>query len=487
MLNFGAAPRALDRAKTSVLIAGLAAILLAVTLGPTSWQLRPSGLLRDFNAFYCAGTAIAAHADPYLAEPLGTCERMPKPWGLSHQIPHLSMPAPLPPYALAPFVVLAHLPYGVAALAWLAISLACVLSAAWALRALTGLPLAGTVASLALVDGFAAMSQGQVVPVAVAGIAWAAWALSRERYALAALCAAAAMIEPHVGLPACLALFLFVPRTRGMLAACGVACAALSLGLVGFSQNAEYLHAVIPAHALSELVNEKQLSLTYLAHQLGASDALALRLGSLSYLVMLAAGLAAAKVLAERLETPALLAALPVAFTLVGGPFVHAAQMAAAIPATTLMYAALPRGRAALGAALGLIAVPWVQFANLGPAFPLFVALAILALAWSLGVERPLAVAALAGGAALLSAVPAVFFTAIPDPTAALATAYEPGALAEKTWDVFVHAIAQSNGVAYTLAKVPTWLGLLALASISLGETFRAGAIRRQEHLTATR
>ncbi len=470
-----------------MLIAGLAAILLAVALGPASWQLRPSGLMRDFNAFYCAGKAVAEHADPYLAEPLGTCERMPKPWGLNQQIPHLSMPAPLPPYALAPFALLAHLPYGAAVLAWLAISLACVLSTAWALRALTGLPLAGTIASLALVDGLAAMSQGQVVPVAVAGIAGAAWALSRERYALAASCAAAAMIEPHVGLPACLALLLFVPRTRLALAACGVACAALSLGLAGFAQNAEYLRAVIPAHALSELVNEKQLSLTFLAHQLGASDALALRLGSLSYVAMLVAGLAAAKILAERLEAPALLAALPVAFTLVGGPFVHAAQMAAAIPAATLLYAALPQRRATLGAALGLVAIPWVQFANLGPAFPLCVALAILALAWSLGVERPLAVAALAGGAALLSAVPAAFFTPIPDPGAALAAAYDPGALAEKTWDVFVREIAQSNGVAYTLAKFPTWIGLLALASISLGETFRAGALRRQEQLTATR
>lgn len=483
-----ARPPGLRRPQAFALGGGFALLIFVVLAAPASWHLGASGLLRDFNAFYCAGETLGAHADPYLAEPLGACERAPKPWGLPSQIPHLSMPAPLPPYALAPFVLLAHLPYGAAALAWFAFSLACVAASAWALRALTGLPLSATLAAFALGDGYAALSLGQVAPFAVAGLTFAALALARGRFALAALCAAAGMIEPHVGLPVCLALFLFAPRSRAALLACALACLALSLAVAGPGLNLEYVRSVIPAHALSEIANEKQLSLSFVAHQLGASDALALRLGTLSYLLALALGLAAARTLAERLSSPGLLVALPVAFTLAGGgAFIHIAQIAAAVPAAALLYVALPERRVPLGFALGAVAIPWAQFLNLGTAFPFFVALTVLTLAWSLGVERTLAAVSLAVGAMFLALLPEQFLVDLPDPAAALAFAYDPAALAERTWDVFTHAIAQSNGIAYTLAKLPTWAGLLTIAGISLGETLRERGDRRQEQLTASR
>jgi hypothetical protein len=247
------------------------------------------------------------------------------------------------------------------------------------------------------------------------------------------------------------------------------------------------VRAVLPAHALSELANEKQLSLTLVAHQFGLSDALALQFGSLSYLLMLAAGLATAKILAERLSSPGLLVTLPVAFTLAGGPFIHIAQIAAAVPATALLFAALPKRRLPLGFALGLVAVPWVQFMNLGTAFPLFAAIAVLALAWGLGVDRPIAAIALAVGALFVAILPSLFLVDVPDPAAAIARAYDPAALAETTWSVFVRAIAQSNGVSYTLAKLPTWAGLVTIAAVSLGETLRQRAMPHQERLTASR
>jgi hypothetical protein len=487
MENQATVRQARQRSQSLAFGAAFAVLLCAVLAAPAAWHLGAGGLMRDFNAFYCAGSALGAHADPYLAEPLGTCERAAKPWGLHSQIPHLSMPAPLPPYALAPFVLLVHLPYGAAALAWFALSLACVIASAWALRALTGLPFGALLAALALGDGYAALSLGQVVPLAVAGLTFAAWALARGRFALAGLFAAVAMIEPHVGLPACIALFCFAPRSRAALAGCAFACAALSFALAGPALNLEYVRAVLPAHALSELANEKQLSLTLVAHQFGLTDTLALRLGSLSYLLMLAAGLAAAKILAERLSSPGLLVTLPVAFTLAGGPFIHIAQIAAAVPATALLFAALPERRVPLGFALGLIAVPWVQFLNLGTAFPLFAALAVLALAWGLGVERPIAAIALAVAALFVAIAPSLFLVDVPDPAAAIARAYDPAALAETTWGVFVRAIAQSNGVSYTLAKLPTWAGLLTIAAVSLGETLRQRAMPRQERLTASR
>lgn len=474
-------PRALNRREALAIGIALAALIVAIVFAPASRHLQPTGALRDFNAFYCAGAAIDAGADPYLAEPLGACERTPKPFGLHSGIPNLAMPAPLPPYALAPFALLARVPYGTAALLWLALSLACVFATAWALRDLTGLPLAALLAALALNDGYAAMSLGQIVPLAVAALACAAWALARGRPGLAAAAAAVTMIEPHVGLPVCLSLFLFAPRTRTVLLASGAALGALSLAFGGVARNLEYLRAVVPAHTLSELVNEKQLSLTFLAHQFGASDATALRLGSFSYLAMLAFGLLVSRALAERLGAPALLAALPPVFTLVGGPFVHVLQMAAMIPAAAILYAALPSRRPALACVLGLAAVPWVQFLNLGFVFPLLVALATLVLASTLGVRRPLVAAALACAAMAFAVWPTQYLVDFPDPAAALARGYDPAALAQQSWGIFVRQFMQSNGTAYTLAKLPTWAGLLALVGIASGVVLEPRAAPRHE------
>src|ERR1700686_3270147 len=92
----------------------LAAVAAAVAVAALFYfrpETRPSALMRDFNAFYCAGAALGQGADPYRAEPLGSCERGPRPAWLNRGIPNLAAPAPLPPYALAPFTTLARLPY----------------------------------------------------------------------------------------------------------------------------------------------------------------------------------------------------------------------------------------------------------------------------------------------------------------------------------------------------------------------------------------
>src|ERR1700686_3618193 len=99
----------------------LAAVAAAVAVAALFYfrpETRPSALMRDFNAFYCAGAALDRGADPYRADPLGACERAPRPAWLSRGTPNLSAPAPLPPSALAPFTALAHLPYALAAIAW---------------------------------------------------------------------------------------------------------------------------------------------------------------------------------------------------------------------------------------------------------------------------------------------------------------------------------------------------------------------------------
>src|SRR6266700_3322813 len=138
--------------------AGLAFFLIFLSTHPES---RPQSLLRDFSAFYCAGQTIGRHADPYRNEPLGKCERSAdRPNFLERAPAYLAVPAPLPGYALAPFALLALLPYGAAACAWTLILLASfALTIRW-LRALTTLPLNTLVAALALSDAYTGLTLG---------------------------------------------------------------------------------------------------------------------------------------------------------------------------------------------------------------------------------------------------------------------------------------------------------------------------------------
>ncbi len=461
-----------DPARSTRSTRTLGLIALAVAFAALLWldpPARPSGVLRDFNAFYCAGAALAGGADPYRAEPLGTCERQPQPAPLATGRAALAVPAPLPPYALAPFVLIARLPYPAAALLWVLTLLAAAAVSVAAMRRATGRPVAGLVAAFALGDGYASITLGQIAPLAIAGLALAAMYAGERRDAPAGWAAALAMLEPHVGLPACAALFVWRGGSRLPLALAGIACVALSLWLVGPGTVLEYAREVVPAHALSELTNEKQFSFSYLVHRLGAGEELALRLGTLSYLVSLALGCAIAGPLAARVRTPALVVALPPAFALVGGPFSHIAQIPAAIPCALLLAANVPALRRALVAVLVLLAIPWVQFTTLGSAFGLLAALAGGVLTRSLGGGRAFASGLVALAAILyISLLTALAQTPPPQPDALLAAAYDPRALAETSWRLYVETVAHANLLAFDLARVPTLAGLLALAYFAL-------------------
>ena len=370
----------------------------------------------------------------------------------------------MPPYALAPFVVLSRLPFALAAALWTLVLLASVVVAIVAMQRATGAAWPGLIAAFALGDGYSSLALGQVAPVAVAAIALATLFAERRRDVAAALAAAVATIEPHVGVPACLALFVWKPAARVPLVLAGLVCAGLSLVLAGQAGALEYVRAVVPAHALSELANEKQLSLAYLLHRLGAGDANALLAGSLSYAAMLALGVAGGGILAKRFASPGLVAALPPALVLVGGPFVHMAQIPAALPAAILLGLRVPRVRPLLAAATALIAIPWVQFSTLGTLFGLLAAFAVALLLYDLFDASPLAaivsaVATLAYVALLLGLV----VMPVADPDAVLVMHYDPHALAEASWELYVQLVATSNLAAFDLARLPTIVGLLAL------------------------
>jgi hypothetical protein len=438
-------------------------------------EARPTGLLRDFNAFYCAGRALGVRADPYRSEPLGSCERERKPAPLLTGARGLVMPAPLPPYALVPFIALAGLPYAVAAIVWSGGIVLCVAISVVALRRATGAPLLPLVAAFALGDGYASLCLGQIAPFAVAALAVAATFLSRRQDAPAALAAAFAMLEPHIGLPACLALFVWRRGTRIVLIACALAGTLASFAVAGIGTTLEYVRAVVPAHVLSEVVNEKQFSLTYAAHRLGLADAAAVRAGECWYAAMLVTGIILARIVAKRTGNNAALATIPPALTLLGGPFVHIAQMPAALPAAFVLYAgAGEKTRRVVGGAIVVLAIPWIQFSNLGSLFlilaPLIVAILVATL-----IERRLGVVAAAAVVTLLFVEQLMYAvtTAAPDATPLLLAQYDPRALAEGTWSLYVHAVGTANARAFDVAKIPTVLGLLTLAAAALRVALR--------------
>src|SRR5579871_3197090 len=85
-------------------------VLVAVTLH------QPNYLLGDFRAFYCAGAAIDAGADPYRMQPLLGCEAATAAAAGTPEVKYgVAVPAPLPPHALLPFAALSRLPFVIAA------------------------------------------------------------------------------------------------------------------------------------------------------------------------------------------------------------------------------------------------------------------------------------------------------------------------------------------------------------------------------------
>jgi hypothetical protein len=440
-------------------------LVLAFTIDP---KTRPANVLTDFSAFYCAGSAHNQGADPYLMEPLATCERAPVAGWMSRSQPGLAIPAPLPPYVLAGFSALARLPYVAAGFAWWTILLAALALTAVALRRATGLRWTAVIGAIALGDGYVGLALGQIAPLAIAAVATAMWLLETKRDAAAGWVAALAMVEPHLGLPACLALFLWRPQTRFPLAAAGALLALGSVATYGLPLWREYLGGVLPAHAAAEVENVKQLSFAYVAHRLGAGDALALRLGELSYLAMAALGVALAPQLARRAAAPGLLVALPAAFAVVGGPFVHIAQIGVALPAALLLYARSEAARPVLRWAIAGLALPFVQLGSLGYLSPLLECVACGAVLLALGTPLRAAAAGAVGSLALPLVAWSLLVTKIQPPGAALLAAYDPHALAENSWALYVRIVGTSDPLAYDLAKLPTWLALGALVWTAL-------------------
>lgn len=451
------------------------ALLIALAIHP----LRENGL--DFQAFYCGAQALAAHANPYLNQPIHDCERAGSP-SFFAMYPNVTVPAPLPPYALAAFIPLALLPYALAKALWFAILLACTALTVVLTSRLAQIPRALALAATGMAILGPTVLQLALAPVPIALLVLTAFFASQKRWNATAVCMTAAMIEPHVALPAALALFLWIPQMRARLAAGAAVLGLGSLLLTGPQTLLWYFSVLLPGHAGSELNNIGQFSLTTLLYHAGVSGALALRIGTIQYALMLVFGIWIGRVLYERFGNPAYVVLAAAACSVVGGSFIHLSEIAIAIPLICMLAQKLKTP--ALWWALALLAVPWESVFNWAFLAPF----SVMSLAWIVWYRfRPMPVLLMLGSLAVLlvdlslHAVSVAEFRAAHVNSALIAPA-APDASSDVTWAAF--NTLSGSGSFWWLEKVLT-LGALAIVIAVLVHVARSRPLGSQHDLIA--
>jgi len=450
----------------ALVLLALAAIRDVARLG----DALPWRQLYDFADFYCAGAALDRGEDPYRYEPLHRCEHSVNNSAAFRDDPQRVIPAPLPPYDFLPWMLAARSSFPVArTVAALAIVAAVVAAVAglW----LLAIPLDVAALALVLPAGYVLLNAGQVVPFALVALVFCGVALARRRDALAGVLAACTLIEPHLGLPVCAAILVWVPRSRLSLIVSGAVLAGISLVLVGVAGAAEYVTRVLPGQAAAEIGYAYQFSFAYLLRALGTPAAPALLAGEISYLAMLALGVWLGGSVAARLARAELVAYLPAACSLIGGVYVHMVDLAFAIPAALVLATSLGgRARSVAAIALCLLAVPWIVVWTTKKLF-LAALVVVAALLWRLRVEPRLATAAFAAIAVAIY----LLELAPPAPLVAVTPGTYSGAdLAQRAWSAYVQQLGAPSWT-WLVAKLPVWSALVALVATAFTALRRPG------------
>jgi hypothetical protein len=431
------------------------ALLVAmIALNPFN---HPTYVMGDFRAFYCAADVMRTGADPYLIEPLRSCEAAAGPPAEPAFLRSVALPAPLPPYALVLFVPLAMLPFPAAALVYGVILIAAMTAAVALFARLTGVRAFVIALAFAAITATVTYYVGQPVPIALLALAGAALLLRRGRPVPATACIFVASIEPHVALPALVATLLFVPRTRIPALAFACIVAAVSFAVTGPQTTLEYLRDVVPAHAVANAY-EWQFSLTSVLTSFGIAAPAAVRWGELMYAVMLAAGVFAAYRLWRATGDRAVLVLVPPAFAVFGGVHVHFQQLVVAFPAVLYVCARYPRVRVPAATGITLAMIPWnVMGASLMAGFiPILVGLfAGLTMDRRRGLVLTVSAAAIA--VSLLLFAVAGFG---PQTVHFAARALPPDALAETSWGAFSQSVLAKPSFLTQWLRVPTLAGL---------------------------
>lgn len=449
------------------LLLGLTILLLAILSVRDLARLggaAPWARTFDLVDFYCAGEALNAGRDPYRYEPLRTCEHRNADGLRIYESAALAVPAPLPPYDLSAYRALATLPFRSVRAIDIAGTLVILCASVVALGA-AGIALEVALLALVLPIGYVELASGEIAPLAFLALAICGCALVKRRDGVAGIFGALMAIEPHVALPVCLALLLFVPRARIGMVLTLAALGGIAVLTVGFGGIREYVVAVLPAHALAEVVNPQQYSVTWLAWFLGVKRSHAVLLGTVAYVLVALVGIYGASLRRNDSCTDrALLAFVPAACAVAGGTFVHAEELFFAIPAA-LVFATQRAGpmRAVAAAALCALAIPWLALWSVKRLFAASMLVCVLLL-WRLGIRLAPALATLIPIGALVYAFeqrPPELHIALP-PSAY----YPPDAIVQGEWTDVMNAL-QTHDPLWLAIKIPTWVALATVISLA--------------------
>jgi hypothetical protein len=410
-------------ARTRAFVPYVAGAMLFLCLGyAIANPPRIAATYLDFDAFYCGARVLVDGADPYRYEPLHACEAS----NLQPATPNAVVPVPLPPYAIAAFVPLSRLPYANAQFVWWLLLITAGVAIVWALAEVTGFPLAFLTAPILVSLLLPSLIVGSLALLPIAFLCLSAVALRRERWTAAAILQGIACAEPHVALPVMLTVFIFIPRTRLPLACVAAAIVALSYASGGAALNGEFVRAVLPAHAASEIANGEQYGLNAMLHAFGVADRAATTIANLQYAVFVLAGLWLVRLL--RWRVPESVVFVPMALAVTGGPFIHVTQIGAAIPIALVAARRMPSIGAWAGLAAIAVAIPWqasIGFGGFMGALVLFAVLAYNRLPW---------IVTLAGSAALAAVLQLLQVPELNRPAINAIAAVSVNALAEVPW-----------------------------------------------------
>ncbi|MGH7684724.1 MAG: glycosyltransferase 87 family protein, partial [Vulcanimicrobiaceae bacterium] len=396
--------------------------------------------------------------NPYLEEPLRSCERIAGPPAEPAFLQEVALPAPLPPPALLPFVPLSMLPFPIAAAIY-----ALALVAAMTLAVAILVPILG-VSSLVLNLVFAPITAtvtyfvGQPVPIALLALALAARDVRRRRWPFVGIWLGIATIEPHVALPALLGVAIAIPAARIAVGSAIGVLAATSIGAVGLPVTMAYGLAVLPAHALANAY-EWQFSLTSVLTSLGANASVAIHLGETMFVAMMAAGIAIAWRVRRMTADDAVMVLVPPAFAVCGGVHVHFQQLVVAFPAILYAMVRFPRIRLAAASGLALVMIPWNVMGTtlLAGAIPVLVGSFCAATTG----RRTGVVLSAFSGCVVISIFLLIYLGLGPVEHAFVAHHYAPEGLAETSWADFSRAALGRPSILMQWLRVPTLTGLV--------------------------
>jgi hypothetical protein len=236
--------------------------------------------------------------------------------------------------------------------------------------------------------------------------------------------------------------------------------AAVSFLTVPLPVVIEYFTRVASAHVLSEVNNQDQYGTAYAFHRFGASEHLATALASVTYGAFLVVAVLLARGTARAFGA-AMLPLAATAFVLVGSPYLHLPQLAAAVPAA-LLLAARSRSRLA-GAIVALLSVPWLDFSNVLKVLPVAGGATFALLRRLVRLDVPASCSLV--GIAMCALVGASYEGTLHATGEVIRLrALLPGDLPETSWKVIVDAQQHRYVWLADIAKLPSAVALVALA-----------------------